>query len=141
MSVFDEYFVDLIKNKYVDFEGRARRSEYWYFTLFYYLGIFAISSVGSIFISISENLSVAIICIYVVGLFLPALAVKVRRLHDTGNSGWMLLIKMIPFIGSIVIFVFLITDSKPETNQWGPNPKAPNITNEAADHLLEDEIV
>ncbi len=55
---------------------------------------------------------------------LPGLGVAVRRLHDTGRSGWMILIGLIPFVGAIALFVFMCLDSQPGPNEYGPNPKA-----------------
>jgi uncharacterized membrane protein YhaH (DUF805 family) len=59
----------------------------------------------------------------VLGLFLPGLAVTIRRLHDTSRSGWWFLLSILPLIGSIVLLVFLASDTKLETNQWGPPAK------------------
>jgi uncharacterized membrane protein YhaH (DUF805 family) len=83
-------------NKYVDFSGRASRSEYWWFALFILLG----SCVLSIF---SHWLNL----LFVLGTLLPSLAAASRRLHDTGRSGWWQLIGLIPLIGIIVLIVFL----------------------------------
>lgn len=143
MNPFTDYFIDLIRNKYADFDGRARRSEYWYYTLFYYVGIFAIVFFSSILESFagSKDLAVKIIFAYLIALMIPSLAVKVRRLHDTSNSGWMLLIKIIPLVGSIIILVFMCSESTPEVNRWGPNPKNLNLGNDVVDHLLEDDMV
>lgn len=64
-----------------------------------------------------------LILIYSLATIIPSLAVCIRRLHDTGKSGWSLLFVLIPFIGSIILLIFLITDSQPGENKWGPNPK------------------
>lgn len=61
--------------------------------------------------------------IYLLAIILPSLAVAVRRLHDIGKSGWMILISLIPLIGGIWLLVLLVTDSNPGDNQYGPNPK------------------
>ncbi|MNZ89121.1 Inner membrane protein YhaI [compost metagenome] len=61
--------------------------------------------------------------LYSLAILLPSLALVVRRLHDTGRSGWWVLIGFIPLIGFIVLLVFMCTDSDPDTNQYGPNPK------------------
>jgi uncharacterized membrane protein YhaH (DUF805 family) len=61
--------------------------------------------------------------IYALAMFIPGLAVAVRRLHDVGKSGWMLLIAFIPLIGAIWLLVLLLTDSQEGTNNWGENPK------------------
>ena len=63
-------------------------------------------------------------CIFTLATFIPYLAVTVRRLHDTDRSGWWLLLAFIPIIGGIILLVFMIQDSQPETNRFGPNPKA-----------------
>jgi len=62
--------------------------------------------------------------IFALATFIPYLAVTVRRLHDTDRSGWWLLLAFIPIIGGIILLVFMIQDSQPETNRFGPNPKA-----------------
>lgn len=111
-----DYFLDVVKNKYAQFDGRARRSEYWYFMLFNILISLGIGIVGVLL-----DLSF-LSMIYSVAIFVPGVAVAVRRLHDTGRSGLWVLIGLIPLIGVIVLIVFLVEDSKP-ANQYGPNPK------------------
>lgn len=61
--------------------------------------------------------------LYGLAIFLPSLSVGVRRLHDTGRTGWWMLIGLIPFIGAVVLLIFMIQDSQPTDNQYGPNPK------------------
>lgn len=116
-------------SKYADFSGRATRSEYWYFYLFnflvgmvYYIALFAMLGSGSRDSSAAGYLSVMII-IYALVMTIPSLAVTVRRLHDTGHSGWWIFLNLIPVIGSIVLFIWFITDSDPDTNEYGDNPK------------------
>ena len=116
-------------SKYADFSGRATRSEYWYFYLFnflvfmvYYIALFAMLVSGSRDSSAAGYLSVMII-IYALVMTIPSLAVTVRRLHDTGHSGWWIFLNLIPVIGSIVLFIWYITDSDPDTNEYGDNPK------------------
>lgn len=117
-------------NKYADFDGRASRSEYWYFTLFNYMGLFATALVGALLSNISEVFAV-LVFLYALGIAIPSLAVGARRLHDTGRTGWLQLITAIPFvgfIGAIVLLIFLCQDSSFERNQYGPNPKHPTST-------------
>lgn len=116
-------------SKYADFSGRATRSEYWYFYLFnflvvmvYYIALFAMLVSGSRDSSAAGYLSVMFI-IYALVMTIPSLAVTVRRLHDTGHSGWWIFLNLIPVIGSIVLFIWFITDSDPDTNEYGDNPK------------------
>jgi len=140
MSVFNDYFVDTIKYRYADFEGRARRSEYWYFALFYILIYFGIGIASGAISSIAEELGVIILAItgiFILLMIIPNLALTVRRLHDTGKSGWFILIGIIPIVGSIILLVFLVSDSQPGTNMYGPNPKTLDQSS-TADHLIDD---
>ena len=98
--------------KYFDFSGRARRSEYWYFVLFNCL-VFT----GLLILSLPE-----VFGIFYLFVFIPSISVLVRRLHDTGKSGWWILISFIPFL-NIVLFIFTLMDSESKTNKWGKNPK------------------
>ena len=107
-------------NQYADFSGRARRSEYWFFYLFNLLIIFGIITVG---VGINSEIFMGLYFLYLIAVIIPNLSVTVRRLHDTGKSGWMILISLIPLIGPIWLFVLLVTDSQPGDNKWGPNPK------------------
>ncbi|MDO6655237.1 DUF805 domain-containing protein [Anaerobacillus sp. 1_MG-2023] len=111
------WYLKVLKN-YVNFQGRARRKEYWMFTLF--------NVIFSIVLTIVESLadiSPFLTSIYSLFIILPSLAVTVRRLHDTGRSGWWVLIGLIPLIGSLVILVFTCLDSDVEENRFGKNPK------------------
>ena len=110
------YYTDVLK-KYAVFSGRAGRQEYWMF--FLYNLIFAIVA----FI-LDKTISIGYFgALYGFAVFIPSLAVSVRRLHDTGRSGWWLLIDFVPFVGGIILIVFLVLDSQPGDNQYGPNPK------------------
>jgi uncharacterized membrane protein YhaH (DUF805 family) len=113
-------FVDAIKsgfNNYVNFQGRARRSEYWFWFLFTFL----LSIVASI---IDGVLGIYLLAgLAMLATILPSIAVGVRRLHDTGRSGFWLFIALIPLVGAIVLIIFYVSDSQPGANQYGPNPK------------------
>lgn len=112
-----EWYLKVLKN-YVGFQGRARRKEYWMFVLF--------NAIVSIVLAIVESLTgleSMLTGLYSLAVLLPSLAVSVRRLHDTGRSGWWLLISLIPLIGAIVLLVFTVQDSQEGENQYGPNPK------------------
>lgn len=116
--------------RYADFEGRSRRMEYWMFQLgviILYVGVMIIASIlGAIVGQASEELAGLLIVIPIlfiaIALFIPSLAVTVRRLHDQDKSGWWILISFIPF-GSIVLFVFTLLEGTPGPNQYGPDPK------------------
>ncbi|MGP4009503.1 DUF805 domain-containing protein [Streptomyces sp. 4N124] len=110
------WFVEVLK-KYAVFSGRARRKEYWMFTLIYTVIAIVLTVVDMAVIG-----SNVLVPILTVALFLPALGVAVRRLHDTGRTGWWVLISIVPLVGLIVMLVFLCADGE-DTNKYGPNPK------------------
>ncbi|MFT4684576.1 MAG: uncharacterized membrane protein YhaH (DUF805 family), partial [Flavobacteriales bacterium] len=110
---------------YADFKGRARRKEYWMFTLFniIFLGV-AVVLDTLLGLSFTELVPYGwIYVIYVLAVFIPGIAVVVRRLHDIGKSGWFYFIALIPIIGAIWLLVLLCTDSESGANKWGENPK------------------
>lgn len=123
MNIFEDYFLNVIKKHYADFAGRATRSEYWYFVLFQFLIGIAVSIVVSILGSIIGEVAGLLSLVYSLALLIPGLAVGIRRLHDTGKSGWWLLIGLVPFVGFIILIVFMVQDSEADRNQYGPNPK------------------
>ena len=113
-------------NQYADFNGRARRTEYWMFVLFNILFSFLIILIDPLLVLLGDYgafLGLGLYFIYILIIIITSLSVLVRRLHDTGNSGWMYFISLIPLIGFIWLFVLLVTDSQPGENKWGPNPK------------------
>lgn len=111
-------------NKYATFKGRARRSEYWWFVLFYCLVLIAAAVLDNLFdITFEYSFYGAIYCIAALVLFLPNLTVTVRRLHDINKSGWNILWGIIPLIGSILLIVWCCQDSNLEANQYGESPK------------------
>ena len=103
--------------KYVDFSGRARRSEYWWFALSVFIVYLFASLLGR-----AVGAGVILADLVAIGLFLPGLAVAVRRLHDTDRSGWFYLISLIPLVGGIILIVFLCQGSSPGSNRFGPSP-------------------
>ncbi len=109
-----EYYVGVLK-KYAVFEGRATRSEYWYFVLFSFLISIAITIVEGILFKGNNLLG----GVYSLAVFIPSLAVGARRLHDTGKSGWWQLLCLIPIVGWIVLIVFLATEGQSESNEYG----------------------
>ena len=123
--------VQTVFSKYATFEGRARRSEYWYFMLF----VCCVNVVIRILAMIVGDSNVlatvlaGISTVFSLGILVPQIAVAVRRLHDIGRSGWFYLIGLIPLIGWIFMIVWFCTDSQPGDNQYGPNPKNDNYMN------------
>lgn len=121
MNAFN-YFTNAITKNYANFEGRARRSEYWYFTLFSVIITYAL-----LFIDIQLKFGF-LNAIYSLGVLIPSIALGVRRMHDVGKSGWFLLIP-------IYNLILACTDSERGLNQYGPNPKG--IGNEES---FDDQI-
>ena len=118
------WYIEVLK-KYAVFNGRARRKEYWYYYLFYMLTYIVLIIIDVVAGTFSAEAGMGLLSgIYTLSVLIPSIAVGVRRLHDTNRSGWWLFIGLIPIIGAIVLIVFLASDSKPEENQYGPNPKA-----------------
>lgn len=109
--------------RYAEFSGRSRRKEYWFFVLFYliiYLGLAFIDGAAGTY---DAQVQIGLLSgIFALAMLIPGIAVTVRRLHDTGRSGWWILISFVPLIGAIVILVFTVLDSQPGANQYGPNP-------------------
>ena len=113
-----------VLKKYAVFSGRARRKEYWFFTLFNAIIYFVLIFIGGMAGIASESGTGVLSVIYLLAVLIPALAVTVRRLHDTNRSGWWILISLVPLIGGIVLLVFMVQDSQPGENKYGSNPKA-----------------
>ena len=110
--------------QYADFSGRARRKEYWIFSLINNIIIFFLYILQIVMIESTLWLIFPIILfLYAMAVFLPGLAVNIRRLHDIGKSGWWYLIYLIPIIGAIWLTVLMCLDSEPGENQCGENPK------------------
>ena len=105
--------------KFAVFNGRAQRSEYWYFALFNAIVIVVLAIIDS-----SASTYPLFVGVYFLAVLLPGLGVGVRRLHDTNRSGWWTLIGLIPLIGPIVLIVFYAQDSAPGANSYGISPKA-----------------
>ena len=108
--------------QYADFSGRARRKEYWMFTLFNTIIAFVVGCIIGLL-----GLPAEATYIYTLAVLVPSLAVCVRRLHDIGKSGWMYFIALIPIIGAIWLLVLFCQDSQPGDNEWGSNPKEEEI--------------
>ena len=117
------WYIEVLK-KYAVFSGRARRKEYWFFVLFNVIIIVVLTVIDAATGTYDETVGAGILSgIYLLAIFIPSLAVAVRRLHDTGRSGWWNLIILIPLIGIIVLIVFLCLDGNPEENEYGASPK------------------
>ena len=103
--------VQVCLRKYVDFSGRAVRSEFWWFALFQVIVMVVASMLGE-----------TVYAIVALALVLPSLAVGARRLHDIGKSGWFLLLHLLPIIGILVLIFFWVQPSQTESNEYGVLP-------------------
>ncbi len=112
------WYLDVLK-KYAEFKGRARRQEYWMFFLFNLI-------IAIVLIIIDAVLGTGGILnlLYSLAVLIPGIAVTARRLHDTDRSGWWILIALVPFVGFIVLLVFMVMEGQQSSNQYGENPKA-----------------
>lgn len=119
-----EQYKKVVFENYASFNGRARRSEYWYYTLantiLAILAMILDNVTGLTFGNIGYGPLYSVIAL---GTIIPGLAVLVRRLHDVGKSGWFFFIILIPIIGSIWLLVLLCTEGESGTNQYGSDPK------------------
>lgn len=120
-------------SNYFNFSGRSTRSEYWFFMLDNIIVAFILGFIMGIGTAIDGEqggffkfIFAIPYFVYVIAIFIPSLALCVRRLHDIGKSGWWYIIcyllSFVCGIGGIILLVFMCMDSKPD-NQWGPNPK------------------
>jgi len=116
---FNRYFVDTVKNRYADFNGKATRSEYWYFILFYVLISIALAFVDMLILNPMLGMSTeeagrggVLQMIFALGLFVPSIAIAIRRFHDINMSGWWLLLGFIPILGFFILIYFFVQKSK-----------------------------
>jgi len=122
--------------RYADFSGRSRRKEYWMFVLFQFLvmAVLAILAVAAGVLTTDHEpgplfyLVTAIFAIFLLGTLVPSISVVVRRFHDQDKSGWMYLIAFIPYIGGLVVFVFMCLEGTHGPNRFGPDPKDPHYS-------------
>lgn len=117
------WYLEVLK-KYAEFNGRASRQEYWFFMLFNILISAFFATIDFFGGTFNVEAGVGLLSgLYSLAVLIPGISVTVRRLHDTDRSGWWLLIPLIPIIGGIVLFIFMVQDSTSGDNQYGSNPK------------------
>ena len=124
---FQSAILTCLKDKYATFSGRSTRSEYWFFYLFVALLSFVTTFCGAFWGAVSGSETIiwgttVISWIISLAMFVPGLSVSVRRLHDTDRSGWNMLWLLLPILGYIVYLVFMVLDSIPVDNEYGPAP-------------------
>lgn len=116
-----DYWKLVVLERYTKFDGRARRAEFWWFVLANLIVYVVLAILAGAVSAIFWVLYVA----YALAMIVPSIAVAIRRLHDTGKTGWLLLISFIPVVGPIILLVFYLLDSTPGTNQYGTSEKYP----------------
>ena len=134
--------IKLAFKNYVKCSGRSRRSEFWYFHLFVYCIIFGLyfimiiletsqSSYEERSVNSSAVVVYCMLLLFIIIVFIPHISVSVRRLHDTGKSGFFYLVNFIPFVGGLILLYLCSVDSEQNTNEYGPSPKYILPQNEA----------
>ncbi|WP_375288032.1 DUF805 domain-containing protein [Sphingomonas sp.] len=115
--------------RYADFSGRSRRKEYWMFALGQAIVLLLITLVAVVTGGFSGDaggmsvIAIGLFLIYAVGVIVPSLAVQVRRFHDQDKSGWFLLLNFIPYVGGLIVLVFMCIEGTKGENRFGPDPK------------------
>ena len=134
-------FIDSVKsvlmNNFANFEGRASRSEYWWFALATFIAGFCIGLVDGVILVVMDVPIDSLLwsfsplgTLFQLAILIPGLAVLVRRFHDLGKSGWWFFILLIPCVGIILYIVWMATEGEPHDNAYGPVPTnvlAPNL--------------
>jgi uncharacterized membrane protein YhaH (DUF805 family) len=116
------WYLEVLR-KYAVFRGRARRREYWIFEVMNSVIAGALFVLAVVLGKAGYPYFLSLPVLYLLATAIPSLSSSVRRLHDTGRSGWWLWISGIPAIGPIVVVAFMVQDSQPGENRYGPNPK------------------
>ena len=122
------WYLKVLK-QYADFSGRARRKEFWMFTLFHFIIIILFMLMAFTFNTDNYEgeetnyFAMIFVGLYFLGTIIPSIAVSVRRLHDIGKSGFWYFISFIPYIGSFWLLILMCMEGKSGINQWGENPK------------------
>ncbi|MXP46092.1 DUF805 domain-containing protein [Altererythrobacter luteolus] len=111
--------------RYADFSGRSRRKEYWMFVLFMIIAAVILSVIEGVLgmSGMVGGVYGPLTTLFIIAIIIPSLAVQVRRFHDQGKSGWMVLLGFIPLIGGIIVLVFMCLEGDRGDNEYGPDPK------------------
>lgn len=114
------WYLKVVRDNYANFSGRARRKEYWMFVLINLIISYGLIILGGVF---ESSILVILSYVYSLAVLIPSIAVAVRRMHDIGKSGWMILVGLIPVVGAIWLIVLLATEGNSGSNEYGPDPK------------------
>ena len=124
--------------RYADFSGRSQRMEYWMFTLFAVLVTLVVLALMFSGMPATDEygnpgdpgtmfyVGIGLLVLFGLGSIVPSIAVQVRRFHDQDKSGWFVLLGLIPYVGGIVVFVFMCLDGTRGPNRFGNDPKDPS---------------
>ena len=119
--------------RYADFSGRSRRKEYWLFVLLTLIVTIGVTLIGGILFGSGDNQEaggllalplMGLLGLIWLALIVPSIAVQVRRFHDQDKSGWLVLLNLIPYLGALVVLVFMCLEGTRGPNRFGPDPKA-----------------
>lgn len=139
-----------VTEKYAQFDGRSTRSEYWYFVLAYVLMALVIGLITGLTAYMAFDgggptfmlwIFGGLLILLMLALVIPSIAIAIRRLHDSGKSGWWYLINFVPYIGGLIFIVLMCLDSEPGTNQYGPNPFELDAGDDISGHLVKEDLV
>lgn len=117
MNAFKTYYIDVLKNNYFNFEGRATRKQYWLFFLFFFI----ISMIWGAFAGMDNFIGTLfgiVYALYILAVIVPLLSIGARRLHDRNLSGWWQLLVLLPFIGSLILLILFVLPGTPGQNRF-----------------------
>jgi uncharacterized membrane protein YhaH (DUF805 family) len=130
-----DMFIKVVRDNYTNFEGRARRKEFWMFTL-----VSLVINVGTLILDASLFSDLGLVNgLYTLAILLPSIAVGIRRMHDINKSGWWLLLWIVPVIGWVWLIILHCRDSDIGDNIFGPSDKYPDANDSDVDFLLDEE--
>ena len=116
---------NIAMKKYLDFEGRARRQEYWMFTLFNWLYSIALTAIAFFLLGLTgSEVFFGLPVLYSLAIFIPSISITFRRLHDINKSAAWILLCLIPLIGALWLLILFVIEGDHGENQYGPDPKA-----------------
>ena len=130
-----DMFIKVVRDNYTNFEGRARRKEFWMFTL-----VSLVINIGTLILDASLFSDFGLVNgLYTLAILLPSIAVGIRRMHDINKSGWWLLLWFVPVIGWVWLIILHCQDSDISDNIFGSSDKYPDANDSDVDFLLDEE--
>ena len=147
-----KWYLRVMLENYANFSGRARRREYWMFSLFFFIVCMALLFLTVLlFLAMGDTVNytsnewvnevlVGLWILFFAAHILPGFALTIRRLHDIGKSGWWYLVAFIPYIGGLIIFIFSVMPGQVGENTWGPDPKVLETSSKQKAPGLVEEV-